>query len=273
MARRKKTVLFVLSKLFWILFQPLALSFVLATLALFSIVFSQTGLAAGFIALAAVLLFVALFTNVGEVLLYDLESRFHRVEPVTPPECAIILGGGINTGMSAARGTYVITRAADRYIEALRLARISPEMLILVTGGDNSLSGNINGEAEPAARFFADHGIDPRRILYEPKARNTAENAANTALLLKEKRLAGPCLLVTSAYHMPRSVALFDGVNLDVTPWPVDYRTDGGKRLHLSLDRPSTNAAMLSTALREWAGLISSRLIGRTTLLVPKQKN
>lgn len=265
--------MFILSKLFWIVFQPLALSFLLVVLTLISIAFSKTGLATGFAGLAALTLFVTLFTNTGEVLLSGLESRFSRAEPITPPECAIILGGGINTGMSAVRGTYVFTRAADRYIETLRLARTYPEMLVLVTGGDNALSGNINGEADPAARFFADHGIDASRIIYEPDARNTAENAANTAVLLEERAIAGPCLLVTSAYHMPRSIALFEGVSLSVTPWPVDYRTDGSNRLHLSLDRPTTNAAMLSTALREWAGMVSSRLTGSTKRLVPKQEN
>ncbi|TNB46415.1 YdcF family protein [Martelella lutilitoris] len=265
--------MFVLSKLFWLIVQPLAFAFLSMLAALACLAFSKTGAAAVFAMLAALTLGVTSFTNLGAVLLADLEARFRRPVLAEPPGCAIVLGGGINTGASARRGTYVFTRAADRYIEALRLARLYPEMVILVTGGDNALTGAKNGEAEPAARFFADHGIAPERLLYEPDARNTAENAANTAKMLKDHAFKGPCLLVTSAYHMPRSAALFEKAGVDTLPWPADYRTDGRPRLSASLDRPMTNAAMLTTALREWAGLVTARLRGHTARLSPRQED
>nr|WP_272212907.1 YdcF family protein [Marinicella sp. W31]MDC2878835.1 YdcF family protein [Marinicella sp. W31] len=264
-------MMFVLSKLFWLVFQPLAFAFLSMVAALFCLAFSKTGAAAVFSGLAALTLGVTCFTNLGAVLLADLETRFDRPDLTEPPGCAIVLGGGINTGASARRGSYVFTRAADRYIEALRLARLYPEMTILITGGDNALTGVKNGEAEPAARFFADHGIASDRLIYEPDARNTAENAANTAALMAENAMEGPCLLVTSAYHMPRALALFEMTGMIVTPWPADFRTDGRLRLAPSTDRPMTNAAMLSTALREWAGLLIARMRGHTATLSPRQ--
>ncbi|MBB4122497.1 YdcF family protein [Martelella radicis] len=263
--------MFILSKLFWLIFQPLALAFLSMLAVLVSLVLSKADAAALFAALAALTLGVTSFTNLGAVLLANLETRFRRPVLAEPPGCAIVLGGGINTGASARRGTYVFTRAADRYIEALRLARLYPKMVILVTGGDNAMTGAKFGEAEPAARFFADHGIPSERLLYEPDARNTAENAANTAALLKDRAVTGPCLLVTSAYHMPRAVALFEKTGIAVVAWPADYRTEGRPRLSASLDRPMTNAAMLTTALREWAGLLTARLRGQTTRLTPRQ--
>ncbi|MET3601311.1 YdcF family protein [Martelella mangrovi] len=263
--------MFVLSKLFWLVFQPLAFAFLSVVAALFCLLIARSGAAAVFSGLAALTLGITCFTNLGTVLLADLETRFARPELSGPPACAIVLGGGINTGASARRGTYVFTRAADRYIEALRLARLYPDMKILVTGGDNALTGARNGEAEPAARLFADHGIASARLLYEPDARNTAENAANTAALMARQAMEGPCLLVTSAYHMPRSVALFERTGMSITPWPADYRTDGKLRFSASFDRPMTNAAMLSTALREWAGLITARIRGHTAQLSPRQ--
>ncbi|MAM11063.1 MAG: hypothetical protein CML23_11500 [Rhizobiaceae bacterium] len=265
--------MFVLSKLFWLIVQPLAFAFLAMLAALVCLALSKTGAAAFFAALAALMLGVTGFTNLGAVLLADLETRFRRPVLAGPPACAIVLGGGINTGASARRGAYVFTRAADRYIEALRLARLYPDMTILVTGGDNALTGAKNGEAEPAARFFADHGISPERLLYEPDARNTAENAAHTSALLKDHAMDGPCLLVTSAYHMPRAFALFEAASVEVQPWPADYRTDGRPRLSASLDRPMTNAAMLTTALREWAGLAAARLRGHTARLSPRQED
>ncbi|AJY47529.1 YdcF family protein [Martelella endophytica] len=262
--------MFILSKLFWLVLQPLAFAFLSMLLALFCLAFAKAGAAAVFTILAILVLGLSAFTNAGTVMMAGLESRFSRSEFPETPACAIVLGGGINTGLSARRGSYAFTRAADRYIETLRLARLYPDMKILVTGGDNSLTGNINGEAEPAGRFFADHGIAPERLLYEPEARNTAENAALSAVLMREHGLDGPCLLVTSAYHMPRSVGLFRKQQLSVLPWPVDYRTAGSERLSFSLDRPLINTVMFSTALREWAGLLMARATGRSDAVAPR---
>lgn len=248
--------IFVLSKLFWILFQPLTLAFLAIVIALVCLALAMTAAAAAFCALAAATLAITCFTSLGAMMMAGLENRHSRPALANPPACAIILGGGISTGISARRGTYTFSRAADRYIETLRLARLYPDMKILVTGGDNSLSGNLNGEAEPASRFFADHGIAAERILYEPMARNTEENARLTAAMLAGQTFTGDILLVTSAYHMPRSFAHFERTRMAVLPWPVDYRTDGKARFTISFDQPVINATMLSTALREWAGML-----------------
>lgn len=251
--------MFVLSKLFWMLLQPLAFAFLNALAAFVCILLARNAAAAVFSGLAVLTLGIACFTNLGTMMMAGLENRFPRPTLSQPPACAIVLGGGISTGISARRQSYVFSRAADRYIETLRLARLYPEMKILVTGGDNALSGNINGEADPAALFFADHGVAKDRLIYEPMARNTAENAQLTTALLASRNMTGPCLLITSAYHMPRSMALFERQQLAVTPWPADYRTDGNVRFALSIDKPVINATMFSTALREWAGMARSR--------------
>lgn len=257
--------MFVVSKLFWMIFQPLAFAFLAMLTALVCLAFSWEAAAMAFGALAVLTLGITGFTNVGAMMMADLENRFSRPALETPPALAIVLGGGISTGISARRGTYAFSSAADRYIEALRLARLYPEMKILVTGGDNSLSGNKNGEAAPAARFFADHGIAAERLIYEPSARNTAENASLTAALLDKHELKDArCLLITSAYHMPRSMERFGRQRMDVTPWPADYRTDGNAAFAFSFDKPMINAMMLSTALREWAGLM---LLGRSAAM------
>lgn len=252
--------MYVVSKLFWMIFQPLAFAFLTTLAALVCVAFSWSAAAAVFAVLAAITLGIACFTTTGAMLMAELENRYPRPKLAAPPALAIVLGGGISTGISARRGTYVFTSAADRYIEALRLARLYPEMKILVTGGDNSLSGNIHGEAAPAARFFADHGIAAERLIYEPIARNTAENASLTAALMESQGLKdASCIVITSAYHMPRSMALFGRERMKVMPWPADYRTDGNIRLGFSFDKPMINAMMLSTALREWVGLLLLR--------------
>jgi len=63
-----------------------------------------------------------------------------------------------------------------------------------------------------------------KRVTFESKARNTRENARQVAALLGE-RCKQPWLLVTSAWHMPRSMAEFEAVGCNVTAYPVDFHT------------------------------------------------
>ena len=70
-------------------------------------------------------------------------------------------------------------------------------------------------------------------------------------------------LLVTSAFHMPRSVGLFRKVGFPVIPWPVDYRTSGAEGIGLFRDNPADSLQTTTTAIREWIGLAAYWLSGR----------
>ena len=90
----------------------------------------------------------------------------------------------------------------------------------------------------------------------------------NTKVLLEEGGYSD-CLLVTSAFHMPRAVGLFRKAGIDVLPWPTDYRTSGTARLAFDFTQPSANAQIATTAMREWIGLFAYYLTGRTHRLLP----
>ena len=69
-------------------------------------------------------------------------------------------------------------------------------------------------------------GVPSERVLYERAARTTYENAIFSASVRGVEK-AKPWLLVTSAYHMPRSMALFRAAGWNVTPYPVGFRSVG----------------------------------------------
>ena len=66
-------------------------------------------------------------------------------------------------------------------------------------------------------------GVPAKHLLLENESRNTHDNAVNTAQLLKSRGMRR-VLLVTSAYHMRRSQALFAAQGLEVVPAPTDYQ-------------------------------------------------
>ena len=261
--------MFVVSKLCWNAVQPLSLVFLLGLLALVLIWFRWLRLAVAALSLSLLILFLTLYTTLGSVLLQSLEARFPR--PGADPSdlsCMIVLGGAFETEVTTARGGMDLNQAADRFVEALRLAIQYPEASILVSGGDGSLSGAYEGDAAASIRFFEAFGISRERLIAETTSRNTDENAKNSRELLSERSL-GQCLLITSAFHMPRSVGLFRKAGVDVAPWPVDYRTAGNLSFALDFTQPTLNTQQVSTAVREWVGLAAYRVLGRIDDVFP----
>lgn len=261
---------FYISKIFWLLAQPLSLALILLLAGLLAGLLKWNRLRALASLAATLVLFLTLFTSTGAVLLQTLEDRIVRADlPAGGPSCIITLGGGFESEIIAARGGFEMTQAGDRFVETLRLARQFPEARILISGGDGSFSGAYEGDAVVGTRFFDAFGVPATRVIRETQSRDTFENAGNTQALLKENGLEG-CLLVTSAFHMPRSVGLFRKLGLEVLPWPTDYRTTGKASLGLDFTQPSANSQLMTTALREWTGLLFSYLAGRTHAFFPQ---
>lgn len=261
---------FIVSKIFWLLVQPVSvvLLLVLASMGLAWRGWRKTGI--GLAGLAALLLAVLGYTSAGALMIQPLEQRFER--PAAMPDAIgaiVVLGGATNSEISAARGRSEFNAAGDRMIEALRLARLYPTAQVIFSGGVGTLAGGdvMETEAETAARFFLEQGVARERLVLESAARNTAQNAAFLRDLIP--RGDGAVLLVTSAYHMPRSMGLFRKADLDLVPWPVDYRSTGRANLNIDINDPAANLVLAGVALHEWAGLIAYSVTGRIDRLFP----
>ena len=262
--------MFLVSKIFWLVAQPLSLAF-LSLLIGVLLIFARFRRSGGvFASLGLAVLFLTLFTTAGSYFLQILENRFRRPAP-EPAElsCIIVLGGAFENVVIASRGGMEFNQAAERFVETLRLARAYPAARILVSGGDGSLSGLYEGDAQASEGFFKTFGIGADRLIREGESRTTFENALNTRDLLAKHRMER-CALVTSAYHMPRSVGLFRANGIEVLPWPADYRTSGKVRLGFDFTQPSLNAQLATTAAKEWTGLLAYYLLGRTQTLLPR---
>lgn len=260
---------FVLSKVFWAVVQPLNLAILLLFASILAGWFGRKWLAASATAVAALILVVSAWTSVGPLMLRPLEERFQR--PATLPQRIdgiVLLGGGLEGAINLARGGYELNRGGDRFVEAAALALRHPEARILVSGGMGTLILEGEGDADTAARFFGAFGIPRDRLLLENRSRNTAENAAFS------KELVDPLpgqnwLLITSAFHMPRSMGLFRKVGFPVIPWPTDYRTTGKEGVSLFGDNPADLLQTTDVAIREWIGLFAYWATGRIDTLFP----
>ncbi len=217
---------------------------------------------------SAVLLAVCGFSPLGDILLHPLEARFPPWDPARgAPDGIVVLGGAIDADLSADHGTVVFTRAADRVVEAGALARQYPKARIIFSGGSANLTGGPR-EADYAAAIFERLGIAKDRLVMERRSRNTMENAEFS------KQLAAPksgerWLLVTSAFHMPRSIGIFRKVGFPVEPYPVDWRTGGPDDLLEFSPFVLDGLERTEIAVREYLGLVAYRITGKTSELFP----
>ena len=259
---------FIASKVLWFIAQPLSVIVLLLMLGMLLAVLKWRRTA--FVIHIGVVLIIVLmgYTTLGSVLIQPLENRFSR--PAAFPEniAAIIVLGGATVGdVSRSRDVSELNAAGDRMTEALVLARAYPSAPIIFSGGVGSLTGGGETEAETARRFFLAQGIEAYRLILEGEARNTAENASLTQTLLAD--YPGPALLVTSAFHMPRSMGLFRAQDIDVISWPTDYRSTGTEIFRVSMGDAVENFSLASTAMQEWIGLIVYAATGRISEVLP----
>jgi uncharacterized SAM-binding protein YcdF (DUF218 family) len=198
-----------------------------------------------------------------------LENRFTR--PATPPATVtgvIVLGGGMDADVNTVRQGFELNRSGDRFVEALRLAVAYPEAKIVISGGGSVLSQDEETEATAGARFFAAFGIPASRLVLEDASRTTEENVQQIRELVSPQP-GDTWLLVTSAFHMPRSVGLFRKAGFEVVPWPADYLATGIEPVDVRFAQPAENVSVTSIALREWAALFSYWITGRIPELFP----
>lgn len=261
------TLFFVASKLFLLVARPESWIVLLLVFGLWSLRRHRVAAAGKFVFSALLLVLLICLVPVGQLLMRPLEMRFPAAPGISAPAGIIILGGGEDARMSAASGLPELNAAGERLVLGLALAQAFPEAQLIFTGGSAGLVDQRISGADGVRTLFTRFEVADSRIMLEPEARNTAENATRTYEIV-EDITRGPWVLVTSAFHMPRSVGSFCAAGWrDVIPYPVDYRATDIGGLSWSF---AGNLDLLNMAIKEWIGLAAYSLTGRTPALLPR---
>jgi uncharacterized SAM-binding protein YcdF (DUF218 family) len=196
----------------------------------------------------------------------SLEDRFPTENKDEKVDGIIVLVGGFDV-----RRGQIVFSEPGRFNAAVDIALEYPHAKIILSGGNSRVFDHARGsEAEAAGTVLGRFGIAQERFLFEGRSRNTRENALFTRQLA-ELKPGERWLLVTSAYHMPRAMASFRAVGLELEPYSVDFRTEGNTTdywnafgsLRLAMD-------MADIATREWIGLLAYWIAGYTDELSPR---
>lgn len=263
-------VFYYVSKIAWFFATPSNLLLSLILLGFVLALFRRLRKLGIFLAFVTAAVTVALgLLPISTYLMVPLEERFPPfIDDGKPVDGIVLLGGAVEASDSLSRGQLVVNEAAERILATIQLAHRYPQARILISGGGGSVFGDGDGESPVIADYLKNIGINPARIIVEDRSRTTSENAIYSRELITP-RPNERWLLVTSAWHMPRAVGVFEKVGFPVTAYPVDFRTGGGSNNFRPFAFVSDGLRRLDVGTKEWAGLIGYYLAGRTNVLFP----
>jgi uncharacterized SAM-binding protein YcdF (DUF218 family) len=204
-------------------------------------------------------------------LVRSLEWQHLPPSELPQAEAIVVLGGGEEPA-AAPQPMAAINDAGDRLIYAALLYKQGASPHVLVSGGIVGVDGpTLQPGAEAMAELLGMLGVPEDALWLEPHSRNTYENAVESKKLLDERGIRR-IILVTSAMHMPRSLAIFAKQGFDVIPAPTDYSvtqadwdyylTPSPEVQIFNLIPDADTLNMTTRALKEYIGILIYRLRG-----------
>jgi uncharacterized SAM-binding protein YcdF (DUF218 family) len=246
------------------LFDPLAwVLYALIAAVVAGQVYNNTELQKGIVIASAVALFAMMIIPFDQFLARPLENQYPRPALPAHVDGIVVLDGGMNPHIYFSRGVVGENPSVLRMLAGAELARRFPHAKFVFSGNTGRTPRDKEEEHQTAQALFAAMGLPPERTIYEVTSRDTGENLASSRKLANAKD-GETWVLVTSAVHMPRAMAIAHRIGWKMVPWPSDYISTprgGGIRI----EYPSEGLMDMDKAIHEWVGAIAYRLGGRAS--------
>ncbi len=232
----------------WLMPLPLALTLLAAGLLLWR----RRRWSLSLVASAFFLLFVFSLPPVAGWLIAPLESRhpLWRAQADIPVAYVVVMGGSHVDGALPLTNK-LNTASTYRLLEGIAIQRANPGSRLLLSGGGDGRRSNAELMAETAMAL----GVGRDSIVLQTVSRDTVQEAVLVAEIVGE----APTVVVTSASHMPRTLAAFERVGLRPIPAPTHFLD---RREARSWKPGLDHLAASSAALHEYLGLAWMALTG-----------
>lgn len=254
--------MFLLKKIVAPLLLPLSICLEILLVGLWLLLFTRkqkTGKAIILLGIASLILFS--YAPVADVALRSLEYRYPPLVDVLPfsdVAWVVVLGGGHHSDSTLPVTSQLSESSISRLAEGIRIHRLLPESRLLLSGG--AVFDPVS-EANVMAEVAGTMGIEGNKIILEERSRDTKDQARFINEIVRDKRF----VLVTSASHMPRSMALFEKLNMNPIPAPTDYLVKKRQKIGPGLFFPNVESLRkMERVFHEYLGLGWARLRGQT---------
>jgi uncharacterized SAM-binding protein YcdF (DUF218 family) len=174
-----------------------------------------------------------------------------------------ILLTGVARAQTQPKDRVHLAKGADRVYHTVQLYKLGLIKQILISGGTGRLIDIGEKEADDLKEALVVMGVDPQHILTENHSRNTFESAVEVKKMLQKQFSQHQCVLITSAFHMRRSVACFRKAGWEIETSSADVLAHDRIFSFDSLLIPKTEALdNWRTLIKEWLGMAAYRIAG-----------
>ena len=256
------TTTLMLTKLLPLVFYPVG-TVILLTLLGIIVTLSRRRYALPIFFLAILWLWIASTPIFGDWAISTLERQYpaQPIGETQKSDVAIILGGAVSQP-APPRVDLDLNKSSDRVLQAVRLYKAGRVDRVLVAGGNIPWLPNIQSESELIRSLLVDWGVPLKAVAIAGKSRNTYENALEIKEIWRKEPFE-TALLITSAHHMPRAMAVFKKMGVPVTASATDI--EALKNIPSSPLRwlPDVSALVMTTmTIKEWLGYWAYRWRG-----------
>jgi len=200
----------------------------------------------------AFVLFLAFAYGVaGEPVIRALEQSYPPFDESTRVSAVVVLGGAHKDSDRVPATSCLGDASLVRLVEGIRIYRMQDDCTLVVSG---------HGVGAVMGQVALGLGVPEEDLVIEADARDTAAEAAFMRQFVGDRRFA----LVTSAYHMRRSMALFRKQGFDPVAAPAGYMFAGDRTIDVGTFFPGWKGIMRAErAHHELLGLVWSRFRGQ----------
>lgn len=254
-------MMFILNKIVFMFLNPVAIVLLLLFAALLVLLFcgrtvsTRARVAAILFSCIAFALLCFLSMPASIILIgYPLEKEFPPAPAEEAPsaDAIVVLGGGICASPEPMPYCELMS-GADRVVHAARLFKAGKAPIVIPSGCD---------ESKASVPLLVELGVPKDAIFTEDDSRNTEENAKFVQNLLRERCGEGAkpkVLLVTSAWHMRRSLLMFQryAPEIEAIPCATDHECTLAAKRELSIFEKAPSAAALNVSsfiIKEYIG-------------------
>jgi uncharacterized SAM-binding protein YcdF (DUF218 family) len=212
------------------------------------------------VSLSALMLLTFSYGAVPDILLRSLEDEFPafiNLQENHDVKWVVVLGGGHTSDPKLPVTGQISDASLARLAEGIRICNLLPD-------GKLILSGDAVFDPVPEAQMMAEValllGANPEKLILESDSKDTKDHALRIYQLLREDKF----ILVTSASHMPRSMALFRKLDMQPIPAPIDYWVKERQRIHPgNLFPNSSGLRKMERVFFEYLGTLWAKLRGQ----------
>lgn len=205
------------------------------------------------------IIFIFSWRPCGSFLINSLQSQYQPLQTVPNTVTRIVvLGGGTGANKAYPANVTLAASSLSRLVEGIRILKMitphHPNAELILSGGRVFQSVAVAGKMRNTAVIL---GVNPANIILE----NGSQDTRQEALFLEKTLKKNPFVLVTSAYHMPRAMRLFQKLGFNPIAAPTQFIRCGNNPFTRYV--PNTTSLTCSDiAIHEYLGMCYEKLKG-----------